>query len=497
MNHNNKTIYINKKINPKGLKKDEYDVIIIGAGIGGLVCGCYLARAGLKVLIVEKNSKPGGYCTSFEKDGFRFDSCVHSLGSLRENGALRKIFFDLELDKKIKIIRLNPFDTIIVPGHTIRIMSSLKDTINEFHINFPKEIENIKNFFNFITKTDFLTLYIKLKNKTFKELLDEYIFEEKVKAILTIPLGNIGLPSKAASALVSAILYREFIFDGGYYPLGGMQRFSDGITEVFKEHGGKLICSTKIKKILLKNKKVLGVISEDENIFSSKYIVSNCDIRQTFLNLIGRDNVPYKYLKLLNRMTPSVSAFLVYIGVNKNLNKIFKEKGNIWYASSYKVENVYNNILQGGIDSSSTCILITSPSFHDSNLAPENKQSLTLIFNSSFKNKKYWENKKIILSNSILKRAEEIIEDLSKYIQFKDVATPLTLYKYTLNYKGAAYGWAAIPSQIDKTLFPQKTEIEGLFLASHWCTRGAGQSGVSTVACIGKDTAQIILKEKI
>ena len=41
----------------------KYDVIIIGAGIGGLVCGCYLAKAGMKVLIVEKNAKPGGYCT--------------------------------------------------------------------------------------------------------------------------------------------------------------------------------------------------------------------------------------------------------------------------------------------------------------------------------------------------------------------------------------------------------------------------------------------------
>ncbi|MCM8787946.1 MAG: FAD-dependent oxidoreductase, partial [Candidatus Omnitrophica bacterium] len=54
-----KTFYINKIVNPKGLKKDQYDVIIIGAGIGGLVCGCYLAKAGLKVLIVEKNDKVG------------------------------------------------------------------------------------------------------------------------------------------------------------------------------------------------------------------------------------------------------------------------------------------------------------------------------------------------------------------------------------------------------------------------------------------------------
>ena len=50
---------------------NKYDVIIIGAGIGGLTCGCYLAKAGLKVLIIEQHNKPGGYCTSFERKGYR------------------------------------------------------------------------------------------------------------------------------------------------------------------------------------------------------------------------------------------------------------------------------------------------------------------------------------------------------------------------------------------------------------------------------------------
>ena len=53
---------------------NKYDVIIIGAGIGGLVCGCYLVKAGLKVLIVEKHYQVGGYCTSFKRKGFTFDA---------------------------------------------------------------------------------------------------------------------------------------------------------------------------------------------------------------------------------------------------------------------------------------------------------------------------------------------------------------------------------------------------------------------------------------
>jgi phytoene dehydrogenase-like protein len=76
-------------------------VIIIGAGIGGLVCGCYLAKAGLNVLIAEKNFKVGGYCTSFKRGGVLFDACIHTVGSCREDGVITNILRELEIDKEI------------------------------------------------------------------------------------------------------------------------------------------------------------------------------------------------------------------------------------------------------------------------------------------------------------------------------------------------------------------------------------------------------------
>ena len=79
----------------------EYDVIIIGAGISGLVCGCYLAKSGLKILIIEKNPKVGGYCVSFVKNGYYFDACAHSLGSCRKNGNLDKMISELGLSSRL------------------------------------------------------------------------------------------------------------------------------------------------------------------------------------------------------------------------------------------------------------------------------------------------------------------------------------------------------------------------------------------------------------
>jgi phytoene dehydrogenase-like protein len=88
--------------------KDSYDAIIIGAGISGLVCGCYLAKAGMKVLIAEQHFKPGGYCTSFKRKEFTFDAAAHSIGGLTMYGNLAKIFEELGIDQKIKIKKYDP-----------------------------------------------------------------------------------------------------------------------------------------------------------------------------------------------------------------------------------------------------------------------------------------------------------------------------------------------------------------------------------------------------
>jgi phytoene dehydrogenase-like protein len=122
----------------------DYDAIIIGAGISGLVCGCYLAKAGMKVLIVEKNAKPGGYCTSFTRKGFTFDACAHSLGSLREGGNIASILEELGLDKKINIIRYDPSDIIIDANYRVSFWNDLKKTIYEFQKNFHQEAKKIE-----------------------------------------------------------------------------------------------------------------------------------------------------------------------------------------------------------------------------------------------------------------------------------------------------------------------------------------------------------------
>ena len=91
-------------------------------------------------------------------------------------------------------------------------------------------------------------------------------------------------------------------------------------------------------------------------------------------------------------------------------------------------------------------------------------------------------------------KQKKIIPDIEASIELKILATPCSFQKFTYNTNGALFGWAAIPSQIDRKIFPYYTSIDNLYLTGHWVTNGIGQSGIPVVALSGRYTAQTLLR---
>jgi prolycopene isomerase len=461
-----------------------YDAIIIGAGIGGLVCGCYLAKAGMKVLIAEQHYKPGGYCTSFKRQGFTFDAAPHCFGSYRKDGMMRKILQDLEVDKKLNIIRSNPSDIIITPDYKISFWNNLEKTIEEFQTSFPDEAKKIRNFFYLLLDTD-PNSFSRMRSVTFKELLDQHFTNDKLKTILSLPLLAIsGLPPSLMSAFVGAKLYSEFIFDSGYYPEGGMQAIPDALAERFKEFGGELRLSSLVKKIRIKDNKVIGIVVENEGFIPSRYVISNCDARQTFLKLLGKEKIGKEFYNKLINMIPSMSNFILYLGIDKHFKSPINPGTTIHFFQHCDLNRAYQAAQEGDIEGYGGYSLRV---FYD-------KSSIGAIIPAPYKNKRYWINNKHKFLESFIDRIEKYsIPDLSKHIIHKEAATPYTLYRYTLNYKGASFGWAGTPSQLAVPNLRNHAFIHSLFLTGHWTTLGTGVSGV---AYVGYDTAKIILRKE-
>ena len=492
-----KKFHINKKVKAKGYKNNEYDAVIIGAGIGGLTCGCYLAKAGLKVLIVEQHHKAGGYCTSFKRKGFTFDAAAHYLGGLRENGQLKKIFNEIELDKKVEIIRFDPTDVVIYPRRKIHIWADMDLTLFELQENFKHEAKNIKNFFKLIIDSEFIDLYIQLKDKTFKRLLDEYFKDQQLKSMLGIFLGNIGLPPSRVSALASAILYREFVIDGGYYPKGGMQKFSDAFVEKFMEWGGEILFKKKVEKIVVVGQKVSGIIIDKDNFISSKMVVSNADATNTFIKLVGKAHLPVEFLRKMSSLEISPSAFIVYLGLNRHYADVLENRSSWWCSLSndLSIEKIYSDLDRKNQPYSDDVVFCAFPSSHDLSLAPPDNEVIFLLVPAKMKDAGFWGKNKYNLADELVKRAEKFVPGLSQYIATREIATPSSLCRYTSNKNGSSYGWAATPLQIDKNTMPLTTPIGGLYLAGHWVTQGVGPGGISSVAYCGKNVAKLIISK--
>lgn len=464
--------------------KYTYDVIIIGAGISGLVCGCYLAKAGMKVLIAEKHSKPGGYCTSFKRNGFIFDAAAHSFGGYRY-GNLGKIFETLGIDRKITIRKYDPSDVIITPDHKVAFWSDLDKTIDSISAAFPQERKNIHRLINFMLDPE-PAGFVRLRNWTFKDLLDQYISDDKLKTVLSFPLfGNSGLPPSILSAFIGVKIFTESLLDGGYFPENGMQALPDALVEKFEELGGEVQLSCSVKKIRIRNNAVAGVITDNGGLISSPCVVSSGDARKTFITLVGKRAGTNALFSKIRGMEPSLSMFIIYIGVKEFLPEWPRHRTNVWFLSHFDLDGAYASAKSGKFNSIRQYI---------AHFIPE-KNIIVGFLNAPFKNIRYWDNARHALQESFIEKIEaDIAPSLSSRTIYKGSATPHTLFQYTSNFKGAAYGWECVPSQFADYNLRNPPFIQGLHLTGHWTTQGHGIPGV---AYLGWATANHLIKRMV
>ena len=469
-------------------KQYDYDAIIIGAGISGLVCGCYLAKAGLKTLIIEKNATPGGYCTSFRRNNIHFDACVHALSSLRKGGILHKILSELSAYSYINFKRSNPTDIIISPRHRINFYNDTDKTIADFIDNFPNEHQRIISFFEYIKAGAFLNI----RTKTFHQFLEQSFKNQNLKAILSIiTLQLLGLPSHQLSALVACLLFREFLLDGGYYPTGGIQKLPDALTKVYKSMGGMLLTKHNVQEIVIKNASARGVKLNNSTVIKSHYVVAACDAHNTFISLIKSNGRPCKIMhNRVKKLKVASSGFIVYIGSNSSFDSIPCLKSNIFLINNFNLKQVYSGIPKF----KNTHLSLHTPSALDRSLTNNGRSSLWIATNADYTSSKIWTKKlRNQYARRLIKIAEDIVPHLSDRISFYFTATPVTFHKWTNNFHGSAFGWASSPAQYGSPDTTQKTLINNLYITGHWSNQS---SGVSFVAHSGRVTARQILQNR-
>lgn len=454
----------------------EYDVILIGAGIGGLSCGAYLAKGGAKVLIAERHSLPGGLCSFFKRGGFCFDAGAHyfgGLGNVQGFGGvmLRALGLDVEF------IRLDPVDIFHFPDRTLELPAELESHIELLQQTFPHERENIPSFFKEMLRiykffyrgkfdSEVLSLY---RWTTYQDVLDHYFKDETLKAILSATVGYIGVYPAQVSAIAMASMMMSYFCDGGYIARGGSQSLPDSIMRRFASDGGHLLLNAEVKEVVVKGDRATHIVLDSGQEVRGRVFVSNADPQKTFSRLTGENQLAQDYLKKLRTYRESNSSFILYLGLKLDDEALRGKRG--WHWDSYKMNDPENNPLY-----------IAIPTLEDKSLCPPEHNILiaTIIcddpreIDGPGQDENWWTQYKNDCASNAMKRLERIIPGIAQHIVVQESATYRTIHRYTLNSRGAMYGWESSPNQYAINGLPIQTPFENLFLCGHWTLTGPG-----------------------
>jgi phytoene desaturase len=488
----------------------EVDVIIIGAGMAGLTCGCLLAQKGLKVLMIEKNQKVGGCCTSFEKEGFSFDLSVQSLGECQKGGRIWRLLEKLNLLDEIRFIPLEPAREYHFPDRKLIQSSFLEKHIEKLSSLFPKEGKGIEKIYrilkevfeefsripssvdwfdpsSFSSKYPLLSQY---REKTYGELLDGLISHPFLKTILSIRSSYALLPPQEISVIGMAGIEMSYFNHGVSCIDGKVEQLPLQLAGALRKMGGQILTRKGVHQIPLRGKKAIGVKLKGGEEITGKFVVSNMDAGSTFFNLIAEGHLPAGFLSKLKGMKPSLSYFILYLGIEGGLEGLSVSNNEVFFSEELRGE--YEILYQNRIPEESPFYLL-APSKVNPSHAPKGKSTLCLSFKTPYELSPEWDRDfKEKLSQRLIQKASAFIPDLEKRILVKVESTPKTIEQWTGNRWGAAYGWTQIPSQSGIHRLQRTTPIPNLYLTGHWTSPGGGISGV---VASGALTAEAVLNQ--
>jgi phytoene dehydrogenase-like protein len=483
----------------QGLRKEpnqSYDAVVVGAGVGGLVCANLLARAGLKTLLIEQHFMVGGYCSTFRRAGYTFDAATHFYPLLgNETTITGSLLSDIRLTTQW--VKMDPVDCFHFPdGSRFAVPADFDSYLTKLKTEFPEESGNIDRFFSTVRKTYLIGLMHYFRNVatsritpyqdlTLRDVIEPAFNSRKLKLLLTGDIGHWGSPPSRTSFVFDSML-RLAYFLGNYYPRGGSQVFVDELAQRFEEAGGHILMNSAVRRILVSNRTVRGVEVETGSLrhrvctkVAADVVVSNADLLQTLQHLIGPELLEPDYWAAVKQLRPTHPCFLVHIGLKDiSLDELRKLDGYHW--SSWNAEDVATHAFK-----------VFLPTAFDPGLAPPGGQIIIVqkLTQVNYDEVVDWPAHKAEVENYILRSLESCLPGLSRKIVVALSASAKTSYNYTLNHHGAMLGWEISPDQLGARRPRIQAPFKNLYFVGHWTQPGGG---ITPVMISAMQAAQLI-----
>ncbi|MBK8806379.1 MAG: FAD-dependent oxidoreductase [Bacteroidales bacterium] len=485
------------------------DVVIAGAGLGGLVCGIELQRHGLNVCIFEKKHIAGGYAHLFKRKDYVFDVSLHHLGGLGEGDMTYKVLQPLGILEKLEYRKKENLFSARYPDFDVNIPNDKSEIIEYLSKMFPHERENIRKYFEVMTVLkkhvtspviygDFSTppdqlLSYKYIDSTFADLTNEFITDSKLKAVLQQMWNYLGLPPELATANYSACIFASGFIEGAYHVKGGGTAITNALVERFEELGGSIFYRNGVKKIIVENNSVRGVELEKGEYIATKQVVSNASPYDTFFNMMDENVISKVFKTRLNQMEISNSLHAMYIGLKCTPSSIGIPVNNFFYNHQYDYTKAYRDCMSGYTDKTDWCC--TNSELEETLIAPQGGGILSFAELTSPGNwltdsEENYENAKHRLKDILLDKYDACFPGLKENAEVVILGTPRTMKRYSSNPLGAVYGLAQTVQQSNNRRLGNRTPIAGLTLTGSWTQAGGGYEGTMMT---GLKSAHVLL----
>ena len=492
--------------------ENNFDIIVIGSGLGGLTAAADLAVSGKKVLVLEQHFRVGGSATSFKRKDFTYEAGLHMTTAVTEGHGHYDLFKRCGILDKVKFVQVPEFYHVVGSDFEYTFSNDIQDNIDRLSKMFPSESNGIKKYFKTILAIHDQTMIINEK-KGLKRLLaflispfaypnvlmslfsstgrflDRLMTDDKLKAILLGNLGYYGDNAYRLSLIFYAIAQTGYYRQGGAYIQSGSHTLPDALADCIEKNNGKIFTMKNVTKIITQNGKAIGVEYQSKRkdaTISQAYaptIIANAAIPFVTRDLLDEKEAhPIK--KRFDKFTIGPSIMTVYIALDKPL----KDMGNKYYSLVfYNNKNLKLKDLAKlyRSDYSERPFILCDYSQIDSRLSPDGKGYLVLSLMDYLDDWKglsesEYRYKKKKAGDTLVKRVCEYFPEMCDHIERVEVATARTMKHYLQTPGGTAYGYENTPKQALIFRPQARSPISQLYFASAWTLPGAGFGGAIT-----------------
>ncbi len=477
----------------------DFNVIVIGSGMGGMTTATALSRLGHKVLLLEQAQTIGGLTHTFSRNGFTWDVGLHYCGTFGHDQPAGRVL-DWLSGGTIDFRSLGTvYDTLHFPdGFEISVARPASAYKMELKERFPDHAAEIDAYFEALQSAQAAAYMVAAERsmpepfrsahrwwnkkriqrwcgRTTGEVIADIVTDPKLAAVLSAQWGTYGGKPKEGSFGVHATVIGHYL-EGAGYPVGGAASIARGLVPVIERAGGSARAATPVSAILVEDGKAVGVRTSSGEEIKAPFIVSAIGAGETVKRLLPQDIRQQEWAREIATFKPSICHFEIFLGFEGDIARHGATRSNHWFYESWETDDaIWSAAANGPVPMAFVSFPSLKDPAHDPGPSKRHTGELLVWADWSSvakfadgeaeKSEAEWATFRQDVEAKLMASFTAKFPALAPLVVYRELGTPLATASFTGHEKGGFYGVETTPRRMLSEALRARTPIPGLFLA--------------------------------